>query len=86
MPRLFAPILLLVLGTTVYAAPMIEMKNIKAGEGCEQPYKKASSGPDICKTLDSKIRIWCPNGTSFERDDLPNVAVSRSICHLSQLP
>ena len=86
MLRLSASILLLVLGTAAFAAPMIELNNVKMGDGCEQPYKKAGNGPDVCATADKKTRIWCPNGTSFERDDKPNVAVTRSICHLGQLP
>ena len=86
MPRFSASVLLLLLGTAAFAAPMIEVKDTKVGEGCEQPYKKSGNGPEICATRTAKVRIWCPNGTVFERDDMPNVAVSRSICHLSQIP
>ncbi len=86
MLRLSASILLLALCTAASASPMIEMKNVKAGEGCGEPYRKVTNGPGMCATADAKARIWCPNGKSFERNEMPNVAVSRSICNLSQLP
>jgi hypothetical protein len=86
MLRLSPIVLLLMLGGAACASPMIELKNVKPGEGCKQPYKKTGKGPEMCTTGDSKTRIWCPNGQSFERDEAPNVALSRSICSLAQIP
>jgi len=86
MLRLFVSGLLVMLSTAAFASPMVEVKNVTFGEGCEQPTIKLPKAPATCPLANTKIRIWCPDGKVFDRDEMPNPAVSRSICNLTQVP
>lgn len=86
MLRFLASGLLLVLSTAALASPMVEVKKVTFGEGCEQPTTKLPKAPAMCTLTNSKTRIWCPDGKVFDRDEMPNPAVSRSICNLTQVP
>jgi hypothetical protein len=73
--------------TSVFAAPMLEIKGVKPAEGCLEEAKAVTERLVACPTGGVRIRIWCPNGKVFDRDgpDL-GVAVARSICVMNQLP
>ena len=86
MLRFYASSLLLVLSTAAFASPMVEVKNVTFGQGCEKPTTKVAKAPAMCEMANAKTRIWCPDGKVFDRDEMPNPAVSRSICNLSQVP
>lgn len=85
MLRLSALTVLLLLTVPAYAASMVEVKNARLGEGCLQPITKIKNMPANCPVGDKQTRIWCPNGRVFDRNEVPNVAESRSICELNQL-
>lgn len=86
MLRLLASGLLLLLSAVAFASPMVEVKNVTFGEGCDKPTTKISKAPATCPLANSKTRIWCPDGKVFDRDEMPNLAISRSICNLTQIP
>jgi hypothetical protein len=85
MLRLSALIALLLLTAPAFAASMVEVKNTTFGEGCMQPVTKVKNTPANCPVANKQTRIWCPNGKVFDRNEVPNVAESRSICELNQL-
>jgi hypothetical protein len=77
----------LALTTAAAAAPMTEVKGLRANEGCVAPSTAATEKLRICALADARTRIWCPNGKVFDRDSPDTgVAVLRSICELNQLP
>jgi hypothetical protein len=40
-----------------------------------------------CTIAGSKMRIWCPNGEMFEREqDQPHPSLIRSLCNMLQVP
>jgi hypothetical protein len=85
MLRLSAFIFLLAFLSPAFAASMVEVKNLTFGSGCEQPVTKLKNAPANCPVANRQTRIWCPNGRVFDRNELPNVAESRSICELNQI-
>src|SRR4051812_42557087 len=77
---------LIALSAPAWAAPMIEMKGLRASEGCTQPPVAATEKLRTCPAGE-RTRIWCPNGKVFDRDRGEiGVAVLRSICEMNQLP
>jgi len=74
------------MSTAAFASPMVEVKNVTFGEGCDEPTTKVAKAPAMCPLANSKTRIWCPDGKVFDRDEMPNPAISRSICNLTQIP
>jgi len=79
---------LALLGLTAIAgaAPMTEVKGLRANEGCEQAPVAATEKLRICP-VGARTRIWCPNGKVFDRDTADiGIAVLRSICEMNQLP
>lgn len=85
MLRLSALITLLLLASPAFAASMVEVKSATFGEGCLEPVTKLKHAPANCPVANKQTRIWCPNGKVFDRNEVPNVAESRSICELNQL-
>ncbi len=80
-------LVLLLVSTPALAASMTEMKGLKADEGCVEPAKAATEKLRTCPVESARIRIWCPNGKVFDRDNGDiGVAVLRSICEMNQLP
>jgi hypothetical protein len=73
--------------TSAVAAPMLEIKGVRAAEGCLHESKAVAERVVACPIGGVRIRIWCPNGKVFDRDgpDL-GVAVARSICEINQVP
>ena len=77
----------LLLTTAAGAAPMREVKGLRANEGCTQPSVAATEKLRTCSVDSVRTRIWCPNGKVFDRDTTDiGVAVLRSICEMNQLP
>jgi hypothetical protein len=87
MTRIWLVISLLVLPAMSLAAPMTEMKGLRANQGCLEPSRAATGTLKTCPVDGVRIRIWCTNGKVFDRDAADaGVAVLRSICELNQLP
>ena len=87
MHRFLLAALILLGGSSAYAAPMLEIKGVKAAEGCLEEAKAVTERLVACPTGGVRIRIWCPNGKVFDRDGPGiGVAVARSICEMNQLP
>ncbi len=86
MTKIYAAFLTLLLTATSSAAPMTEIKGVRPSEGCLTPPKAATGTLRTCRVDTSRIRIWCPNGKVFDRDEVDTgIAVLRSICELNQL-
>lgn len=77
----------LALTATAAAAPMTEVKGLRANEGCSQPSTVATEKLRTCPIDATRSRIWCPNGKVFDRDTTElGVAILRSVCEMNQLP
>jgi hypothetical protein len=87
MPTRFLAAALVFVSTSVLASPLIEMKGLKPAEGCLEPTKAVTERLKTCPVESTKIRIWCPNGKVFDRDEATStpIAVLRSICEMNQL-
>lgn len=73
--------------TSAVAAPMLEIKGLRAAEGCLHESKTVTERVIACPIGGVRIRIWCPNGKVFDRDGPElGIAVARSICEINQLP
>jgi hypothetical protein len=72
---------------SVLAAPMIEMRGMKSAEGCLKSSTAYTDRLMTCPVEKARIRIWCPNGKVFDRDEpVAGIAILRSICEINQLP
>jgi hypothetical protein len=87
MSRTFLAAVFLVSGTCAFAEPMIEMKGLTSPTGCLEATKVVTERLKTCPVAKSTIRIWCPNGKVFDRDEMgAGIALLRSICEMNQLP
>jgi hypothetical protein len=87
MMRLRLAVALLLLSTPAFAAPIMQVKGLKADEGCLAPSVAATEKLKTCPVANERVRIWCPNGNVFDRDPGgAGVAVLRAICEMNQLP
>jgi hypothetical protein len=76
---------LIAINTAASAQFFEERESVKFGIGCQAPIKAMQAGLGTCLIADNRARVWCPNGKVYERTgDLPQVALVRSACGLSQ--
>jgi hypothetical protein len=83
-----AVILACVLASAPAAAQRLtELKYIGRGVGCTGPLTTPLPRLSVCAGQDGRSRVWCPNGTIFEREGTPvPEAILRSLCQMSQTP
>lgn len=85
MLRMSAIAALVLLETSALAQQTEPIKGIKFGAGCLGPVSTLAPRLGTCEIVDSKTRIWCPNGEIFDRGGTPQSYVVRSICNLNQV-
>ena len=77
---------LLCVSAPCFGAAMMEMKGLRANEGCLEPPKAAGEKLRTCLVEGARLRIWCPSGRVFDRDvDSMGIAILRSVCEMSQV-
>jgi hypothetical protein len=86
MLRISLSAALALLSTVSIAQHTEEIKGARFGFGCVEPIKPMAARLGACMLSSTKMRIWCPNGKTFDRDgpQLPP-SVVRSICELNQV-
>jgi hypothetical protein len=88
MGGLLLPAFALVLSCTAASAfPVSAPKGAKVGADCTGPLKTLAPRLRTCPIAgEKKSRVWCPNGTAFDLDDVPAPPpLARSLCHLTQV-
>jgi hypothetical protein len=88
MLRLAIAAALLASAPSALAQTMDEVKGVKFGMGCGGPMSTFAAKLGTCAVDDTKSRIWCPNGKTFDRRGAGVVSsyVIRAICELNQVP
>jgi hypothetical protein len=81
---------LVFLTTSAFAQFMEPVEDLKFGTGCISPMSTFAARLGACAILDTKSRIWCPNGQIFDRraseyEYIPSSYVVRAICGLDQV-
>jgi hypothetical protein len=62
-----------------------DTRPLKFGVGCAKSVASLQPGFGLCITDANKVRLWCPDGKMFERDEpAPEMSLARSICGLNQ--
>jgi hypothetical protein len=65
----------------------MQKKSLKVGADCVSPVSTLAPKLATCTIAGSKMRIWCPNGEMFEREqDQPHPSLIRSLCNMLQVP
>jgi hypothetical protein len=83
------PVVALVLSCSAASAfPVSAPKGVKVGDDCTGPLKTLAPKLRTCPIAEGekKSRVWCPNGTAFDLDDVqPPPPLARSLCQLTQV-
>ena len=69
------------------AFPVNAPKGVKVGADCTGPLKTLAPKLRTCPIAEGakKSRVWCPNGTAFDLDDVSApTPLARSLCQLTQ--
>ena len=78
---------LILLCSPVTALTNVQKKSVKVGADCVGPVGTLAPKLTTCTIAGSKMRIWCPNGEMFEREqDQPHQSLIRSLCNILQVP
>jgi hypothetical protein len=87
MRRLLVAFALVFSCSAASAFPVSAPKGAKVGADCTGPLKTLAPKLRTCRIAgEKKSRVWCPNGTAFDLDDVPTPApLARSLCHLTQV-
>ena len=65
----------------------MQKNSVKVGADCIGPLGTLAPKLATCTIAGSKMRIWCPNGDMFEREqDQPHLSLIRSLCNMLQVP
>ena len=65
----------------------MQKNSVKVGADCIGPLGTLAPKLATCTIAGSKMRIWCPNGDMFEREqDQPHLSLVRSLCNMLQVP
>jgi hypothetical protein len=73
--------------SAAWSFPVSAPKGVKVGADCTGPLTTLAPKLRTCPIAgEKKSRVWCPNGTAFDLDDVPAPApLARSLCHLTQV-
>ena len=78
---------LIISGSPALASFSETKTSVKFGADCIGPVSVLARKLGTCTIAGTKMRIWCPNGQMFERDqDQPHVSLVRSLCNMTQVP
>ena len=65
----------------------IQKASVKVCADCIDPVSTLAPKLATCTIAGSRMRIWCPNGEMFEREqDRPHQSLIRSLCNMLQVP
>jgi hypothetical protein len=65
----------------------VAKKSVKLGADCVGPVSMLAPKLGTCTIAGTRMRIWCPNGQMFEREqDQPHHSLLRSLCNMLQVP
>jgi hypothetical protein len=65
----------------------VQKTSVKVGTDCISPLSTLAPKLETCTIAGARMRIWCPNGEMFEREqDQPHQSLVRSLCNMLQVP
>jgi hypothetical protein len=81
-----AAVLIMSCGPAV-ALTNMQKVSVQVGADCVGPVTTLAPKLATCTVAGSRMRIWCPNGDMFEREqDKPHQSLIRSLCNMLQVP
>jgi len=87
MPRYSTAIFIVLCCCPASALTNVQKTSVKVGADCTGPVSTPAPKLTTCTIAGSKMRIWCPNGEMFEREqDQPHQSLIRSLCNMLQVP